>query len=153
YHTKQTHDIRTLSLHDALPICPSGDLSISKALGTGGMVTEQTVKEQLLYEVHDPAAYLTPDVTADISQVTVAQTAADVVSVNNVTGHPRPDALKVNICYRGGWLAEAEISYAGLQAEARARLAADTILKRLGPAMKVRVDLIGAVSLFSDDAG
>ncbi|MDS1141669.1 acyclic terpene utilization AtuA family protein [Pusillimonas sp. SM2304] len=134
-------------------ISPSGELSISKAMNTGGVVNEQTVKEQLLYEVHDPAAYLTPDVSADISRVTVAQTADDVVRVNNVTGHPRPDALKVNICYHGGWLAEAEISYAGVQAEARARLAADTILKRLGSAMKVRVDLIGAVSLFSDDDG
>jgi len=134
-------------------ISASGDLSISKALGTGGLVTEQTVKEQLLYEVHDPAAYLTPDVSADISQVTVAQTADDVVRVSNVTGHPRPDTLKVNICHHGGWLAEAEISYAGVQAEARARLAADTIAKRLGSAMKLRVDLIGAISIFADDAG
>src|SRR5690606_25261233 len=134
-------------------ISASGDLSISKALGTGGLVTEQTVKEQLLYEVHDPAAYLTPDVSADVSQVTVAQTADDVVRVSNVTGHPRPDTLKVNICHHGGWLAEAEISYAGVQAEARARLAADTIAKRLGSAMKLRVDLIGAISIFADAAG
>lgn len=131
----------------------SGGLSITKAAHTGGMVTEQTVKEQLLYEMHDPAAYLTPDVIADISQVTATQTAKDVVSVENVTGHPRPESLKVNICYHGGWLAEAEISYSGVQAEARARLAADTVLKRLGTEIRVRVDLIGAVSIFADDAG
>ncbi|HWL27335.1 MAG TPA: acyclic terpene utilization AtuA family protein, partial [Burkholderiaceae bacterium] len=91
----------------------SGALSITKAFDTGGMVTEQTVKEQLLYEVHDPAAYLTPDVTADISGVTVKQSGNDRVDVRNVTGHPRTDTLKVNICHHGGWLGEGEISYAG----------------------------------------
>jgi hypothetical protein len=131
----------------------TGALSITKAANTGGMVTEQTVKEQLLYEVHDPAAYLTPDVTADISHVTVRQSGADRVDVMNVTGHARTDTLKVNICYRGGWLGEGEISYAGIQAEARARLAAETIGKRLRGRLKLRFDLIGATSIFGDDDG
>jgi len=61
--------------------------------------------------------------------------------------------LKVNVCYRGGWLAEAEISYAGVQAEARARLAADIVQKRLGSAFTLRADLIGAISILGDDAG
>ncbi|MCC2595675.1 DUF1446 domain-containing protein [Pusillimonas sp. MFBS29] len=134
-------------------ISAAGDIAISKAANTGGLVSEQTVKEQLLYEVHDPAAYLTPDVTADISQVTVAQSGPDVVRVGQVTGHQRPDTLKVNICHHGGWLAEAEISYAGVQAEARARLAADVVRKRLGSAMPLRADLIGVASVFGDDAG
>src|SRR5690606_12326385 len=110
----------------------SGSFSIGKAAGTGVIVTEQTIKEQLLYEVHDPAAYLTPDVTADISQVVVTPIGVDHIRVDRVTGHARPETLKVNICYRGGWLAEAEISYAGVQAEARARLAAETVQKRIG---------------------
>jgi len=131
----------------------TGAFSVSKADYTGGLVSEQTVKEQLLYEVHDPAAYLTPDVTADISQVTVTPAGPDRIAVDGVTGHARPDTLKVNICYRGGWLAEAEISYAGIQAEARARLAAQTVQKRIGGRLKLRVDLIGAVSIFGDDDG
>lgn len=131
----------------------SGDFSISKAAQTGGIVSEQTVKEQLLYEVHDPAAYLTPDVSADISRVRVTRSAADVIRVDQVTGHARPDTLKVNICYHGGWLAEAEISYAGIQAEARARLAAETVQKRLGTQLKLRIDLIGSSSIFGDDQG
>jgi hypothetical protein len=131
----------------------AGAISITKASGTGGMVTEQTIKEQLLYEVHDPAAYLTPDVTADISRVTVTQSGTDRVDIRNVTGHARSDTLKVNICYHGGWLAEGEISYAGIQAEARAMLAAETIHKRLGDRLKLRIDLIGAASIFGDDDG
>jgi len=61
--------------------------------------------------------------------------------------------LKVNVCHRGGWLAEAEISYAGVQAEARARLAAEMVQKRLGSTLKVRMDLIGVVSILADDNG
>lgn len=131
----------------------SGGMLISKADDTGGRVDARTVKEQLLYEVHDPAAYLTPDVTADISQATVQEIGQDQVRVDNVRGHPRPDLLKVNIFLRGGWLAEAEISYAGLQAEARARLAADIVRKRLDKSLKLRVDLIGSLSILADDSG
>lgn len=131
----------------------SGEISLTKARDTGGAVTEQTVKEQLLYEIHNPAAYLTPDVTADISRVTVAQTASNRVAVGNVAGHKRPEELKVTICHKGGWLAEAEISYAGIQAEARARLAADIVRRRIGSQLKLRVDLIGSSSILSDDDG
>lgn len=131
----------------------SGSFSIGKAAHTGGIVNEQTVKEQLLYEVHDPAAYLTPDVTADISQVIVTPVGVNQIRIDHVTGHARPETLKVNICYRGGWLAEAEISYAGIQAEARARLAAETVQKRIGKQLKLRIDLIGACSIFGDDDG
>ena len=130
-----------------------GEFVIGKADGTGGMVDARTVKEQLLYEVHDPARYLTPDVVADLSQASVAELGADRVAVRGVTGHARPDELKVNVCYHGGWLAEAEISYAGVQAEARARLAADIVRKRVDPALRLRADLIGAISILADDAG
>ncbi|MEN5065215.1 acyclic terpene utilization AtuA family protein [Achromobacter aegrifaciens] len=130
-----------------------GEFVIGKADGTGGMVDARTVKEQLLYEVHDPARYLTPDVVADLSRAEVAELGGDRVAVRGITGHARPAELKVNVCYRGGWLAEAEISYAGVQAEARARLAADIVRKRLDPALRLRADLIGAISILGDDAG
>jgi hypothetical protein len=73
--------------------------------------------------------------------------------VHGIEGHARPDELKVNVCHRGGWLAEAEISYAGVQAEARARLAADIVRRRLGGALPLRVDLIGVLSILGDDDG
>ncbi|MCU6616816.1 DUF1446 domain-containing protein [Achromobacter sp. 77] len=130
-----------------------GEFVIGKADGTGGAVDARTVKEQLLYEVHDPARYLTPDVVADLSQAHVVELGGNRVAVHGITGHARPAELKVNVCYRGGWLAEAEISYAGVQAEARARLAADIVQKRLGADFKLRADLIGAISILGDDAG
>lgn len=130
-----------------------GGFVIGKADHTGGMVDARTVKEQLLYEVHDPARYLTPDVVADLSQATVEVVGPDRVAVHGLTGHERPADLKVNVCYRGGWLAEAEISYAGVQAEARARLAADMVRRRLGSSLQIRTDLIGVLSILGDDQG
>ena len=132
----------------------AGDAScvIGKARHTGGFVTERTVKEQLLYEVHDPAAYLTPDVTADISEAEVHEVGRDRVALTHVRGVSRPDRLKATVCYEGGWLAEGEISYAGAGAERRARLAGDVLRRRLA-GLQVRVDIIGAVSVFADDGG
>ncbi|MDM0115882.1 acyclic terpene utilization AtuA family protein [Variovorax sp. J22R133] len=129
-----------------------GHCTIGKADGTGGLVTEATVKEQLLYEVHDPFAYLTPDVVADISQAEVRVVGTDRVALSGVQGHARPGDYKVNVCHEGGWLAEGEISYAGPRAEARARLAADVLRQRL-EGLSLRVDLIGAISILGDDAG
>lgn len=134
-------------------ISENGDIILSKADDTGGLVDARTVKEQLLYEVHDPAAYLTPDVVADISEVEIEELGENRVRIHNIRGHARPDMLKVNVFLRGGWLAEAEISYAGIQAEARARLAADILRKRLDKSLKLRVDLIGSLSILADDAG
>ena len=129
-----------------------GHCVIGKADGTGGAVTLQTVKEQLLYEVHDPASYITPDVVADLSDAEVHDAGPDRVALRGVRGHRRPDTLKVNVFLEGGWLAEGEISYAGAGAERRARLAADILRRRL-TGLALRVDLIGVVSVFGDDDG
>jgi hypothetical protein len=133
-------------------ISEDGGCEISKADGTGGCVTRRTVTEQLLYEVHDPAAYLTPDVTADISDAQLADVGPNRVRLSGVRGHERPARLKVNVCHEDGWLAEGEISYAGPGAEGRARLAADVLRRRLA-GLQLRVDLIGTTSVFADDAG
>jgi len=129
-----------------------GSCVLAKADATGGCVSEATVKEQLLYEVHDPSAYLTPDVVADIGQAQVRALGPNRVALTGVRGHPRPASYKVNVCHEGGWLAEGEISYAGARAEARARLAADILRSRLA-GLQLRVDLIGAISILGDDAG
>jgi hypothetical protein len=75
----------------------------------------------------------------------------DRVRVAGVRGHPRPATLKATLCYEGGWLAEGEISYAGPNAAARARLAADIVRTRVG--RPLRADFIGVTSVLADDAG
>ncbi|MBL0917753.1 MAG: DUF1446 domain-containing protein [Hydrogenophaga sp.] len=129
-----------------------GSCVITKPEGTGGVVDRHTVTEQLLYELHDPTAYLTPDVVADIGEAEVDEIGPDRVRLRGVRGHPRPERLKVNVCHESGWLAEGEVSYAGARAEARARLAADIVRERLGGAT-LRADLIGVASVWADDHG
>ena len=78
-------------------ITADGGIVMTKAENTGGLVSEQTVKEQILYEVHDPSAYLTPDVTLDITEVEVRQTGPDRVSVIGARGKPKPPTLKATV--------------------------------------------------------
>ncbi len=130
-----------------------GSCTISKPPGTGGLVNRHTVTEQLLYEVHDPAAYLTPDVVADITQAQLHDLGDNRVRLSGVRGYPHPDTLKVNVCFESGWLAEGEISYAGPRAEARARLAAQVVRERLADLAPLRMDLIGVSSVLADDHG
>lgn len=130
-----------------------GHCTVTKPEGTGGRIDERTVKEQLLYELHDPAAYLTPDVVADITAARVEQVGPDRVRLSGVRGHARPPLLKVNVCFESGWFAEGEISYAGARAEARARLAGEVLRERLAGVAPLRLDLIGVASVFGDDAG
>lgn len=129
-----------------------GGFVIGKAQG-GGLVDRRTVAEQLLYEVHDPAAYLTPDVSADISNASIVELGDDRVRVDGITGHKRPDTLKVTVCYDGGYIAEGEISYHGPNALARARLAADVVRKRSPKDIRIRCDIIGVLSVLADDSG
>jgi hypothetical protein len=130
-----------------------GSAVITKLEQAGGCVTPATVKEQLLYEVHDPRMYLTPDVTADFSKVGVRELAPDRVNVSSAGGSARPERLKVTVGFEGGFMAEAGISYAGLNAQARARLAAEIIDERMrnvhAVQSAIRIDLVGVSSLFA----
>lgn len=132
-------------------VTADGNVTISKLASAGGMVTARTVKEQLLYEVHDPTAYLTPDVTADFSRVKVTDKGGNRVEVAGGTGRQRPDTLKVTVGFDGGYLGEGGISYAGPNAVARATLARDILAERLGRhpsfSQNLRLDLIGVDSL------
>ena len=129
-----------------------GNCTIFKPSNTGGCITAATVKEQLLYEIHDPTSYLTPDVIADVSQAKVIPIGEHRVRLEGVIGHPRPETLKVNVCFESGWFAEGEISYAGPRAAERARLAAQTIAKRLAGTAPIRTDLIGVTSVWGNDS-
>lgn len=133
-----------------------GSVVITKAANTGGLVNVQTVKEQLLYELHDPASYLTPDVELDISRVTVEEIGLNRVAVRGAQGRVAPVRLKVTASFEGSFLGEGEFSLAGPNCLARARAARDVLFQRLrqrGLPVRARIDLIGVASVHDDDSG
>ncbi len=138
-------------------VTEDGGLVITKAENTGGLVDLRTIKEQLLYELHDPSHYITPDVVLDISQCRAEQAGQDRVALHNLRGHARPDTLKVTASFEGSWLGEGEVSVAGPNALARARATADVLLERLKvrglDIVRARADLIGVASVHDSDAG
>jgi hypothetical protein len=109
----------------------SGDFILTKPTGTGGAVNVETVSEQLLYEVGDPAAYLTPDVVADFTSVHLQPTERDVVRVTGSRGKPATDSYKVSIAYRDGWTASGTLLIFGPDAPAKAQRCGEMILARL----------------------
>ena len=134
----------------------SGSMVVTKPPRTGGRVDRLTVIEQMLYEIHDPSAYLAPDVVLDIAGTRVDEIGPDRVRVDGARGKPRPDTLKATVCVDGGVLGEAEISYAGPNALVRARLAAEVINERMSrraPGLRIRTDAIGAVSVLGNNPG
>ena len=125
-----------------------GNAVFGKLPGTGGAINRATVTEQLLYEVMDPAAYLTPDVIVDFSSVMLREIGPDRVEAKGATARSRPPQLKVSVGYLAGFVGEGEMGYAGTNALARARLAGEIVRHRLGPTFaEVRIDLIGSTSL------
>ena len=108
-----------------------GSAVLTKVEGSGGRISIGTCKEQLLYELMDPAAYLTPDVVADFSRVRFTELGPDRIAVAGGAGWPRPDALKVSVGYFDGYIGEGQISYAGSGAMARGRLALEIVAERL----------------------
>ena len=128
-----------------------GSLVVTKVAGSGGAVTAQTCKEQLLYEVHDPAKYFQPDVVADFSQVTVEEIGPDRVRVSGGRGAKRTDTLKISVGYVDSYIGEGQISYAGPGALARGRLALDIVRERFKltgvDASEWRFELVGVDSL------
>ena len=137
-------------------VTAEGGLVITKPEGTGGVVDLRTVKEQLLYELHEPARYITPDVVLDITGCTLEQEGPDRVAVRGLRGHRAPDTLKVTASFEGSWLGEGEVSVAGPNALARAKATAEVLLERLrrrGLPVRARVDLIGVSSVHDSDDG
>ena len=137
-------------------VTAEGGLIITKPEDTGGIVDLRTIKEQLLYELHDPAHYITPDVVLDISQCHVEQVGKDRVAIHGLRGRARPETLKVTASFEGSWLGEGEVSVAGPNALARARATADVLLRRLemrALGVRARVDLIGIASVLDSDDG
>ncbi|GAB3447184.1 acyclic terpene utilization AtuA family protein [Actinophytocola sediminis] len=119
-------------------VTADGVARLGKLPGTGGLLSRATVREQLLYEITDPAAYRTPDVVLDVRGVRVT----DDLTVSGAVGAVRPDELKVSVGYRAGSKVEAEISYVGPNAARRGALAADIVGTRLA-GLPLRAEVLG----------
>ena len=131
-----------------------GGITIGKTPGTGGRLDVATCTEQLIYEMHDPTDYITPDCRLDITALSLEQAGADRVRVSGARARPRTDTYKVTVGYTDGWIGEGEVSYGGIGAVARAEWAAEIVAERLRRRGftydDYRVDLIGMSSLHGD---
>lgn len=143
--------------HPLAEVDADGNATITKLPGTGGLITRATCIEQLLYEIHDPARYLQPDVVADFSGVDFHDLGPDRIGVSGACGHPATGQFKVSVGYRDGWIGEGQISYAGANCVARGQLAVDTVRTRLAPhraeIFEERGELIGVNSVWQGASG
>jgi hypothetical protein len=129
-------------------IAEDGTFTVTKPEGTGGAVNVETVSEQLLYEVADPANYLTPDVVADFTTVRLTQAGPDAVAVTGGTANGVTDTYKVSIAYRDGFASAGTLVIAGPNAAQKARRSGAIILEKLKQAgftfAESRVEALGA---------
>jgi len=120
---------------------PNGEFIVTKHEGTGGRVNVQSIKEQLLYEMGDPKAYITPDVVADFSSIHLAPDGENRVRVFGIKGNPKTDFYKVSIAYSAGWKAVGTLVYAWPDAYEKAK-AADKVLRDRLERLGLKFDLI-----------
>lgn len=140
---KSIPDLANLG-HPFADVFENGEAILGKVDGTGGAITLATVKEQLLYEVINPHAYLTPDISADFTEIQLQQLAENKILVRGGKGSAKPNQYKVSVGYHAGYVGEGEISYAGHQALERAQLAGEIIRNRIQSWTEaLRIDYIG----------
>lgn len=109
---------------------PNGDFWVTKHEGTGGLVSEMTVKEQLMYEIGDPAEYITPDCIADFTSIHLEQDGANRVRVYGIKGRPETSTYKVSASYNDGYKLASTLVYCWPQAYAKAEKAGEILQKR-----------------------
>lgn len=150
---KEVPDLHRLGF-PLIEVDETGAFAVTKAEGSGGLVNTDTCKEQLIYEIHNPRAYMTPDAIADFSNVTFTQIGENRVRAEGAVSHGRPETLKVSVGYKDCFIGEGEISYGGSNCMKRAELAADIVKKRAAltglDLSEYREDYIGCNSLFRD---
>jgi hypothetical protein len=134
-----------------------GVLTIGKLESSGGRLDVQTCTEQVLYEMHDPARYITPDCVLDVTDVEFASETKHRVRATGAKAKPRTPTYKAVIGYHDGYIGEGEVGYAGPNALARAQLAERIVRERLRlrgfSYPEIRVDYIGMSSLHGMGAG
>ena len=133
-------------------VSSDGSFFITKLKDAGGMVTKATCTEQLLYEVHDPSNYVTPDIIADFSEISFIEVQKNCIHVLGAKGKPPTEKLKVSVGYRDGYIVDAQISYGGSFAKERAELATEVLKERIELRKldfdDIQFDLMGLNSLF-----
>lgn len=129
---------------------------ITKTSTTGGLITEQSLKEQLLYEIHDPENYITPDIVADISKVSLKEIEKNKVEVKNIKGKTPPEKLKLSIGYHAGYKVETFLNFVWPDAYEKAKFASEIIMKKMKRKNlkydDIRIDFIGLNALLLDVA-
>src|SRR5262249_25439569 len=133
----------------------NGEALLSKTPQSGGAVSVATVSEQLVYEVLDPANYLTADCVSDVSQIKLEQVAPDQVKLFNIKGKPAPAMLKVNMGYRAGFVGEAQFTYTWPDAVKKAQAGLAFLAERLSQVkfapLEERVEYIGHNSMWGPE--
>ena len=130
--------------YPVVEVSPDGSFVVTKHGGTGGAVSVRTVTEQLVYEMGDPRAYITPDVVADFGSIRLEQAGRDRVRVWGVRGRPAPTSLKVSSSYFEGWKASGSLIISAPEAVAKARAFADLFWKRLSVKfVETHTELVG----------
>ena len=129
----------------------SGEFVVTKHPRTGGLVSEKTVKEQLVYEMGDPSNYISPDGVARFDTIQLKQVGKDKVKVWGIQGKPEPDFLKVSMSYDDGWKASGEVLVSGPDTHRKAEAIADIFWKKLNyPYEATRTEMIGSGSIWPE---
>lgn len=112
-------------------VSEDGSAIITKAPGTGGRINFHTVRQQLLYEVHDPSRYLSPDVVLDMSALRLDDLGGDRVHMSGARGHARPDTLKVVAGYEDGWMGQATVGFCWPDALAKVNAVVESVKRQM----------------------
>ena len=134
-----------------IEMSPSGEFVVTKHKNTGGLVSEKTVKEQLVYEMGDPSNYISPDGVARFDTIQLKQIGKDRVKVWGIKGKPEPDFLKVSMSFDDGWKASGEILVSGPDTYEKADTIAKAFWKRLNYEYEASLtEMIGSGSIWPD---
>lgn len=132
-------------------VSENGEFVITKVESRGGLVSVDTVKEQMVYEIHDPSAYITPDVVVDITNVQLENIGPNQVKVTGTKGKPRPDTLKVVMGYEDGYMSQVIVGFSWPNALEKAKKVDEIIRKQIDyfgmEYEEIRTDYLGYNSL------
>ncbi|MDR3419311.1 MAG: DUF1446 domain-containing protein [Nevskia sp.] len=142
-------------------VARDGSFVVAKPAGSGGRITPETVAEQIVYEIGDPASYLLPDVTCDFRHLSLRQAGADRVEVSGARGRAPTASYKVSVTYQDGFRATGTMMIGGVEAVAKARAVAEAILRRtrrlftdrgLPDYLRTDVEVLGAEANWGESA-